>query len=100
VSPASDRFDIAFIGHVRFDEVIAHQGALRSAPGGAVRCGLSGLVHGPRLPRSVEIRGRPGFHSDGDSRPVCRNPEGSAGSNAVKEREADHASSKDALKLF
>ncbi len=36
---ASDRFDIAFIGHVCFDEVIPYGGKPRVAPGSAVLCG-------------------------------------------------------------
>jgi len=35
----SDMFDIAFIGHMCFDEVIPYQGQLRVAPGSAVLCG-------------------------------------------------------------
>jgi sugar/nucleoside kinase (ribokinase family) len=35
----SDMFDIAFIGHVCFDEVIPYQGEKRVAPGSAVMCG-------------------------------------------------------------
>jgi hypothetical protein len=34
-----DPYDIAFIGHVCFDEVIPYQGAPRVAPGSAVLCG-------------------------------------------------------------
>jgi sugar/nucleoside kinase (ribokinase family) len=36
---ASDMFDIAFIGHVCFDEVIPYRGEARVAPGSAVMCG-------------------------------------------------------------
>ena len=39
MSSASGMFDIAFIGHVCYDEVIPHQGAPRVAPGSAVLCG-------------------------------------------------------------
>ena len=36
---ALDLYDIAFIGHMCFDEVIPYQGAPRVAPGSAVLCG-------------------------------------------------------------
>jgi sugar/nucleoside kinase (ribokinase family) len=36
---ATDPFDIAFIGHMCFDEVIPFQGETRIAPGSAVLCG-------------------------------------------------------------
>ena len=36
---ASDAYDIAFIGHMCFDEVIPYQAASRVAPGSAVLCG-------------------------------------------------------------
>jgi sugar/nucleoside kinase (ribokinase family) len=39
VNSASGLFDIAFIGHVCFDEVIPYQGAPRVGPGSAVLCG-------------------------------------------------------------
>jgi sugar/nucleoside kinase (ribokinase family) len=39
VNPALDLYDIAFIGHVCFDEVIPYQGVPRTAPGSAVMCG-------------------------------------------------------------
>ena len=39
MNPALDLYDIAFIGHVCFDEVIPYQGAPRTAPGSAVMCG-------------------------------------------------------------
>ena len=35
----SDRYDIAFIGHICFDEVVPYQGTPRVAPGSAVLCG-------------------------------------------------------------
>jgi sugar/nucleoside kinase (ribokinase family) len=39
VNPALDLYDIAFIGHVCFDEVIPYQGTPSVAPGSAVMCG-------------------------------------------------------------
>jgi sugar/nucleoside kinase (ribokinase family) len=39
VNSSSDMFDIAFIGHICFDEVIPYQGAPRVALGSAVLCG-------------------------------------------------------------
>jgi sugar/nucleoside kinase (ribokinase family) len=39
LSLLSNVYDIAFIGHVCFDEVIAYQGTPRVAPGSAVLCG-------------------------------------------------------------
>ena len=39
MSSGSARFDIAFIGHVCFDEVIPYGGVSRVAPGSAVMCG-------------------------------------------------------------
>ena len=39
MNPALDLYDITFIGHVCFDEVIPYQGAPRTAPGSAVMCG-------------------------------------------------------------
>jgi len=39
VTQALDLFDIAFIGHVCFDEVIPYHGTPRTAPGSAVMCG-------------------------------------------------------------
>ena len=36
---ALDQYDIVFIGHVCFDEVIPYQGVPRTAPGSAVMCG-------------------------------------------------------------
>ena len=38
MSLTSDRYDIAFIGHMCFDEVIPYQGSPRVAPGSAVLC--------------------------------------------------------------
>ena len=35
----SDWYDIAFIGHMCFDEVVPYQGTPRVAPGSAVLCG-------------------------------------------------------------
>ncbi len=39
MSLPSDRYDIVFIGHMCFDEVISFQGLPRVAPGSAVLCG-------------------------------------------------------------
>ena len=39
MSLSSDLYDIAFIGHMCFDEVIPYQGVPRTAPGSAVLCG-------------------------------------------------------------
>jgi sugar/nucleoside kinase (ribokinase family) len=39
VNLSSDLYDIAFIGHVCFDEVIPYQGRPQVAPGSAVMCG-------------------------------------------------------------
>jgi sugar/nucleoside kinase (ribokinase family) len=39
VNLALDLYDIAFIGHMCFDEVIPYQGEPRTAPGSAVMCG-------------------------------------------------------------
>jgi sugar/nucleoside kinase (ribokinase family) len=39
VSFSSDLYDIAFIGHICFDEVIPYQEAARVAPGSAMLCG-------------------------------------------------------------
>jgi sugar/nucleoside kinase (ribokinase family) len=39
VTQALDLFDIAFIGHVCFDEVMPYHGTRRTAPGSAVMCG-------------------------------------------------------------
>jgi sugar/nucleoside kinase (ribokinase family) len=39
VNPALDPYDIVFIGHMCFDEVIPYQGEPRVAPGSAVLCG-------------------------------------------------------------
>jgi sugar/nucleoside kinase (ribokinase family) len=39
VNQALDLYDIVFIGHVCFDEVIPYQGVPRTAPGSAVMCG-------------------------------------------------------------
>jgi sugar/nucleoside kinase (ribokinase family) len=39
VNATSEMYDIAFVGHVCFDEVIPYQGAPRVAPGSAVMCG-------------------------------------------------------------
>jgi sugar/nucleoside kinase (ribokinase family) len=39
MSSASDMFDIAFIGHVCFDDVTPYRGVPRVAPGSAVLCG-------------------------------------------------------------
>jgi sugar/nucleoside kinase (ribokinase family) len=39
VNKISDQYDIAFIGHVCFDEVLPYQGEPRIAPGSAVTCG-------------------------------------------------------------
>jgi sugar/nucleoside kinase (ribokinase family) len=36
---SSDLYDIVFIGHICFDEVVAYQGTPRVAPGSAVLCG-------------------------------------------------------------
>ena len=35
----SDGYDIAFIGHMCFDEVVPYRGLARVAPGSAVLCG-------------------------------------------------------------
>ena len=39
MSLSSDLYDVAFIGHMCFDEVIPYQGDARIAPGSAVLCG-------------------------------------------------------------
>jgi sugar/nucleoside kinase (ribokinase family) len=52
VSSASDVFDIAFIGHVCFDEVIPYQGAPRVAPGSSVLCGALAAA---RAGKRVEV---------------------------------------------
>ncbi len=39
MSLSSELYDIAFIGHICFDEVIPYQGVPRTAPGSAVMCG-------------------------------------------------------------
>jgi sugar/nucleoside kinase (ribokinase family) len=52
VSSAPDMFDIAFIGHVCFDEVIPYQGTPRVAPGSAVLCGALAAA---RVGKSVVV---------------------------------------------
>ena len=44
MSLTSDLYDIAFIGHMCFDEVISYQGVPRVAPGSAVLCGALAAV--------------------------------------------------------
>ena len=44
MNPALNLYDIAFIGHVCFDEVIPYQGTPRTAPGSAVMCGAQAAV--------------------------------------------------------
>jgi sugar/nucleoside kinase (ribokinase family) len=39
MSLSSDLYDIAFIGHMCFDEVVPYKGTPRVAPGSAVLCG-------------------------------------------------------------
>jgi sugar/nucleoside kinase (ribokinase family) len=39
VNQALELYDIVFIGHICFDEVIPYQGVARTAPGSAVMCG-------------------------------------------------------------
>jgi sugar/nucleoside kinase (ribokinase family) len=52
VNLALDLYDIAFIGHVCFDEVIPYQGEPRVAPGSAVTCGA---VAAARVGKSVAV---------------------------------------------
>ena len=52
MSLSSDLYDIAFIGHMCFDEVIPYQGAPRVAPGSAVLCGALAAA---RVGKSVAV---------------------------------------------
>ena len=52
MSLSSDLYDIAFIGHTCFDEVIPYQGAPRVAPGSAVLCGALAAA---RVGKSVAV---------------------------------------------
>lgn len=75
MSSASDMFDIAFLGHVCFDEVIAYQGALRVAPGSAARCAayLARRME-PDAPEALKFAADPVSIKRETSRPVCWNP--------------------------
>jgi len=75
VSSASDMFDLAFFGHVCFDEVIAYHGALRVAPGSAARCAAylaRRMDHD--APEALKFAAAPVSIKMGTSRPVCGNP--------------------------
>jgi sugar/nucleoside kinase (ribokinase family) len=52
VNLALDLYDIAFIGHMCFDEVIPYQGTPRVAPGSAVLCGALAAA---RVGKSVAV---------------------------------------------
>jgi sugar/nucleoside kinase (ribokinase family) len=52
VNKAFDQYDIAFIGHVCFDEVIPYQGEPSVAPGSAVTCGALAAA---RVGKSVVV---------------------------------------------
>ena len=52
MSLSSDLYDIAFIGHMCFDEVIPYQGMPRVAPGSAVLCGALAAA---RVGKSVTV---------------------------------------------
>ena len=52
MSLSSDLYDIIFIGHMCFDEVVAYQGTPSVAPGSAVLCGALAAV---RAGKSVAV---------------------------------------------
>ena len=49
---STDLYDIAFIGHMCFDEIVAYQGTPRVAPGSAVLCGALAAA---RVGKSVAV---------------------------------------------
>ena len=52
MSLSSDLYDIVFIGHMCFDEVVSYQGTPRVAPGSAVLCGALAAA---RVGKSVAV---------------------------------------------
>jgi sugar/nucleoside kinase (ribokinase family) len=52
MSFSSESYDIVFIGHMCFDEVVAYQGTPRVAPGSAVLCGALAAA---RVGKSVAV---------------------------------------------
>ncbi len=57
----SDRYDIAFIGHMCFDEVIPYRGKPRVAPGSAVLCGAMAAA---RVGKKVAVVTRMALQDD------------------------------------
>ena len=52
MSLSADLYDIVFIGHMCFDEVVSYQGTPRVAPGSAVLCGALAAA---RVGKSVAV---------------------------------------------